>query len=319
MTTKGRASFAGLIASYSSLCGPFDIVLMNPWVSMRSALGVTLVAVMFAGCVCAQEPGAAQGVEPLPTLRIGTKIVSVAAFIRDKQGRPVGGVTAEDLVLKQDGQPQPIRYFSQGAELPLTMDLMVDTSGSQRLVIADEAAASMVFFRAMLGRKEDRAALIQFDVNVLELQPLTSDVENLQRSLNYLSYPHAPAAKNPRATTMLYDAVCEVAPKMAAEQGRKAMLILSDGEDFGRRRMWWFIRSITAPAEGRLGWGGRARGATARRWRSLRARLAARSSTRGKGCRCGRSMSGLGSSFGWSICWGTVRRIQRRGVITRSN
>jgi Ca-activated chloride channel family protein len=198
---------------------------------MMFVLRVMLVAVLVGAWAGAQEPG----VGPLTTLRIGTKIVSVAAFIRDKQGRPLGGVTADDLVLKQDGQAQAIRYFSQGSELPLTLDLVVDTSGSQQLVIADETAASMVFFRAMLGRKEDRAALIQFDVNVLELQPLTSDVENLQRSLNYLSYPHAPAAKNPRATTMLYDAVCEVAPKMAAEQGRKAMLILSDGEDFGSK------------------------------------------------------------------------------------
>jgi Ca-activated chloride channel family protein len=198
---------------------------------MMFVLRVMLVAVLVGAWAGAQEPG----VGPLTTLRIGTKIVSVAAFIRDKQGRPLGGVTADDLVLKQDGQAQAIRYFSQGSELPLTLDLVVDTSGSQQLVIADETAASMVFFRSMLGRKEDRAALIQFDMNVVELQPLTSDVENLQRSLNYLSYPHPSVLKGNRGGTLLYDAICGEVPKMAAEPGRKAMLILTDGEDFGSR------------------------------------------------------------------------------------
>ena len=198
---------------------------------MMLVLRFMLVAMLMGGWAGAQEPG----VEPLVTLRIGTKIVSVAAFIRDKQGRPLGGLTADDLVLKQDGQAQAIKYFSQGSELPLTLYLVVDTSGSQQLVIGDETAASMVFFRAMLGRKEDRAALIQFDMNVLELQQLTSDVENLQRSLNYLSYPHSSALKGNRGGTLLYDAICGEVPKMAAEPGRKAMLILTDGEDFGSR------------------------------------------------------------------------------------
>lgn len=171
---------------------------------------------------------------PITTLTLQTRVVSISAYVRDKDGRPVGGLTAADFTLKQDGTPQDIRYFSQGSDLPLTLALMVDTSGSQRMYMADEAAASMVFFRAMLTRPADRASLTRFAGDVTELEALTDKVDNLQRGLGYLDYV-SPAAPRGAGGTLLFDAVLATAAKLAPQQGRKAMVLLTDGGDNGSR------------------------------------------------------------------------------------
>ena len=172
---------------------------------------------------------------PITTLTLQTRVVSLSAYVRDRQGRPIGGLTPADFTLRQDGAPVEIRYFSQGSDLPLTLALLVDTSASQRMFLADEAAASMVFFRAMLTRPEDRASLSRFASDVHELQPLTSSVDNLQRGLGYLNYPAEHRAPAGASGTLLFDAVVAAAQKLAPQQGRKAMVLLTDGGDNGSR------------------------------------------------------------------------------------
>ena len=170
--------------------------------------------------------------EPVTTLRLGTKVVAVSAVVRSKAGEPVGGMTKDDFVLKQDGHEQPIRYFSQGSELPLTIALMVDTSGSQRTFIGDESLASDVFFETMLGRKQDRAMLVEFDRAIMKLQGLTSSANTLHLALLGLR-AHASATGG----TLLNDAIYETArDTLAKETGRKAMVILTDGGENGSSR-----------------------------------------------------------------------------------
>ena len=106
----------------------------------------------------------------MTTLKVVTRVVAISAVVKSKDGEPKAGLTKDDFVLKQDGKEVPIHYFSQGSDLPLTIALMVDTSGSQRTFIGDEALASDVFFETMLGRKEDRAMLVEFGTSVRELQ-----------------------------------------------------------------------------------------------------------------------------------------------------
>jgi Ca-activated chloride channel family protein len=165
------------------------------------------------------------------TLQVTTRVVEISAVVKSKNGQPEGGLTKDDFILKQDGKLQPIRYFSQGSDLPLTLALMVDTSGSQRTFINDEALASDVFFETMMGRRQDRAMLVQFDTSVQLLQGMTNSPGVLHLALTRLS-PHASAVGG----TLLNDAVYSVAKNvLAKETGRKAMVILTDGGDNGSR------------------------------------------------------------------------------------
>ncbi len=179
-----------------------------------------------------QEPG-----QPLQTLKISTRIVGVSAVVLDNRNEPVRGLTKDDFILKQDGREQEIRYFSQDSSLPLTLVLMVDTSSSQKMFLEDEREASEKFFRAMLTGSPDRAALIQFDYNVLQLQAMTNQVQALENSLGFLSMPHsAPSTGTYRGGggTLLYDAVIAASQiELSKEPGRRAMVILTDGEDVG--------------------------------------------------------------------------------------
>ncbi len=176
--------------------------------------------------------------QPLTTLKLKTRVVAVSAVVRARNGQPAPGLTAQDFELKQDGRDVPIRYFSQGSELPLTFALMIDTSSSQRAFIGDETLAADVFFDAMLGRTrenaDDRALLVQFDYNILKLAPLSSSPSVLHLALLRLDQPHAVLAGG--GGTLLYDAIVETASEsLAGQSGRKAIVLLTDGDDHGSR------------------------------------------------------------------------------------
>jgi Ca-activated chloride channel family protein len=174
-----------------------------------------------------QDPGQ----QPITTLKVTTRVVAISAIVKSKDGEPKGGLTKDDFVLKQDGKEEPIHYFSQGSELPLTLALMVDTSGSQRTFISDESLASDVFLETMLGNKDDRAMLVQFDNRVQQLRSMTSSLNALHQGLMRMSSQAATTGG-----TLLNDAVYSVSKEVLAhETGRKAMVILSDGGDNGSR------------------------------------------------------------------------------------
>ena len=170
---------------------------------------------------------------PVATLKVNTRVVEIAAVVTSKSGEPRGGLTRDDFILRQDGKEEPIRYFSQGSELPLTIALLVDTSGSQRSFIGDEARASDIFFETVLGRPQDRATLIQFDTRVVELRPLTPSTSALHLSL--LNLNSGSGANS--AGTLLADAVFATSRDiLAREPGRKAIILLTDGGDNGSRK-----------------------------------------------------------------------------------
>jgi VWFA-related protein len=173
-----------------------------------------------------------QNQEQVTTLKVVTRLVAISAVVKSKDGEAKTGLTKDDFVLKQDGKEVPIHYFSQGSEVPLSFALMVDTSGSQETFIGDESLASDVFFESMLGRKEDRAMLVQFDTSVLELKGMTNSASALHFALSRIGQ-----RASAQSGTLLYDAIFTVARNvLAKETGRKAMVILSDGGDNGSRR-----------------------------------------------------------------------------------
>jgi VWFA-related protein len=183
-----------------------------------------------------------------PTYKIASIVVNVPATVHNKHGQIIRDLKKDDFVLQEDGHPREIRYFAQENDLPLTLGLLVDTSMSQRRVLEDEREASYAFLDRML-RQEDKAFIIHFDRESELLQDLTSDRQHLQSALQDLHTPDPESRRTGGGSwpggghrrggwggpgTVLYDAVFLASDElMKKQQGRKALLILSDGVDTG--------------------------------------------------------------------------------------
>jgi VWFA-related protein len=191
-----------------------------------------------------------------PTFSADVKVVSLLATVRNKQGQIVRDLTQDDFLLDEDGRPQTIRYFARETDLPLTLGLLVDTSGSQRRVLGDERIASYRFFEQVLREQRDLAFIIHFDFDVELLQDLTSSRRKLEAALEELDSPSMqrqggagrgplPGSRGggrgrggPGGGTDLYDAVLLASDELMKKQsGRKALILLSDGVDTGSKTL----------------------------------------------------------------------------------
>jgi VWFA-related protein len=191
------------------------------------------------------------------TFSADVKVVSVLATVHDKKGQMVRDLTKDDFALQEDTHPQTIRYFSRETDLPLTLGLLVDTSLSQRRVLAAERSASYKFFDQVLRPDKDMAFLIHFDREVELLKDLTSSKKDLDAGLSELDtpqmqsrdqgggggggdnggYPGSRGGGGGRrggggGGTLLYDAILLGSNDiMKKQQGRKAVILLTDGVD----------------------------------------------------------------------------------------
>ena len=214
------------------------------WTPVAYALIASLVALSGLGPSMQAQDSAA-------TIAVDVKLVTLPVTVRDQHGKIVRDLTKDDFTLQEDGRPQTIRYFSQEANLPLTLGLLVDTSRSQTNVLDAERNASRGFLDQMLVQEKDKAFLIHFDREVELLQDLTSSREKLQAALELLKTPSDRDRSNdPNDSgdsrsgsgshhgdgTQLYDAVFLASNElMKKQQGRKALVILSDGVDRGSK------------------------------------------------------------------------------------
>ena len=184
------------------------------------------------------------------TIAVDVKEVTMPVTVRDKHGKIVSDLKKDEFTLQEDGRPQTIKYFTQDANQPLTLGLLVDTSRSQTNVLDAERNASRSFLDQMMVKEKDKAFLIHFDREVELLQDLTSSREKLQSALELLKTPSDRERSNdpndpdnsksgPGAQhggTQLYDAVYLASNElMKKQQGRKAIIILSDGVDHGSK------------------------------------------------------------------------------------
>jgi VWFA-related protein len=194
--------------------------------------------------------------QAVATMSVDVKVVTLPVTVRDKKGQIVRNLTKDDFVLQEDGRPQVIKYFTQDTNLPLTLGLLVDTSLSQRNVLDQERSASKVFLDQMLTDTKDKAFLIHFDRDVELLQDLTSSHDKLEAALQMLNTPQLeraggssdPQSSDPQSSgsgqpqmrrgagTLLYDAIFLASNElMKKQQGRKALIVLSDGDDRGSK------------------------------------------------------------------------------------
>jgi VWFA-related protein len=180
--------------------------------------------------------GAAQ--EP-STIHVDVDVVNVLCTVSDKRGALVTDLGKEDFEIREDGRKQAIRYFTQETDLPLTVAMLVDVSGSVRSVLADEREAAGRFFDTVL-RPTDHALLLGFSSTLVLWQDFTSSSESLRSALGQLHavrFRGLPPAGQMTPGTLLYDAVYQTAKgKLEGVPGRKAMLIVSDGLDNGSQK-----------------------------------------------------------------------------------
>ena len=206
--------------------------------------GMRTILLLAAGAMlCAQTPQKQQPVDEIPTLKVDVNVVNILASVRDKRGGLVGNLEKKDFTVFEDGKQQEIKYFTRETDLPLTIGLLVDVSGSQRNLIQIERDAASQFFSSVL-RKKDEAFLIMFGEEAELLQDFTNSTRLLTQGLNELRVSSGvgglgpgpvPTAGDPRGT-VLYDAVYLAAnEKLRGEVGRKVVVVITDGVDEGSR------------------------------------------------------------------------------------
>ncbi len=185
---------------------------------------------------------------PVETLKVNVNLVSLYFTVHDKHNGLIPNLTRDDCGVLEDKVPQKLKNFSAEADQPLTLGILLDTSGSQQNVLPMEQQTGAAFLERVL-RSKDEAFLISFDVGVDLLSDYTSNPRQLERAMNKavintaggngamgvpgIGQGPVPVHGTPKGT-LLYDAVYLAAnEKLKLEAGRKAMILLTDGEDVG--------------------------------------------------------------------------------------
>ncbi len=188
--------------------------------------------------------------EPLTTLKVDVNLVSLYFTVKDKSGMLIPHLSKDDCSVAEDKELQKLKNFQAEANQPLTLGILLDTSGSQQEVLPLEQDFGSQFLSRVLKSK-DEAFLISFDVDVDMLQDYTNSPRQLERAMRKAEINTAggngaagipgagtgpvPIHGDPKGT-LLYDAVYLASnEKLSKETGRKAIIILSDGQDQGSR------------------------------------------------------------------------------------
>lgn len=155
------------------------------------------------------------------TFKVDVKLVNVFVTVTDQQGAPIGNLTKNDFSLGEDGVPQKIAVFTKESQLPLSIVLAIDTSSSTRKDIRLELEAARHFIHAMI-RPQDAVALFTFATNVNEMTPFTAKLHQIDSAINEVRVGGA---------TSLYDAIYLGAKALMNREGRKVLVLITDGGD----------------------------------------------------------------------------------------
>ena len=180
---------------------------------MRAVLSA-FIAALLAIPICAQSDSGT-------TFKVDVKLVNVFVSVTDDAGAPIGNLTKNDFSLSEDGVPQKISVFSKESQLPLSIVLEVDTSSSTRKDIRLELEAARRFIHSIL-RPQDTVALYTFATDVSEMTPFTSKLRQVDNAINQVSTGGA---------TSLYDAVYLGSKALINREGRKVLVLITDGGD----------------------------------------------------------------------------------------
>jgi Ca-activated chloride channel homolog len=184
---------------------------LSGWSGVAQLLVLVALAVICAVPIASQEM----------TLHVDVRLVNVFVNVTDRNGAIVGGLSRDDFSVTEDGRPQQIAVFERQSELPLNVTLAIDTSGSVHKDMAEEADAAKRFAHALL-RPQDQMSLIQFATDVRMLTPFTDKLSQIDHGLGQLRGDFA---------TALYDAIVIGSEGFGRKQGRKVLVLVSDGGD----------------------------------------------------------------------------------------
>jgi Ca-activated chloride channel family protein len=160
--------------------------------------------------------------DPSPdNLRIDVRLINVTATVTDENGRYVPGLDADDFVVEEDGIPQKIAHFTQDLDIPLSVGILLDTSGSMERKIRTATDAIELFIRSI--HRDDDIFLMTFAGEAVLRQDFTSDRNRLSRALRSIRLAGG---------TALYDALDAGLEKIRnGRHDKRALLLISDGED----------------------------------------------------------------------------------------
>ena len=230
---------------------------------MRTFLPAVALCLCLAPLLRAQEAPSPDGpppasdapaqpidVNPSETLKVNVNLVNLFFSVRDKNGY-ITNLHKDDCTIYEDRIPQKIKNFTQEKNLPLTIGILLDTSGSQINVLPLEQQSGAEFLKDVLTPK-DEAFLISFDINVNLLADYTNSPREIRRAMDSATINTGAGTgsvtgnSTPRGT-LLYDAVFLAAhDKLRTEAGRKILIVLTDGGDQGSQET---LKSATEAAQ----------------------------------------------------------------------
>ena len=172
-----------------------------------------ILILLFAPLAVAQDPQS--------TFKSNVNLVNVYVTVVNENGAPIGGLKKNDFLLTEDGVPQTIAFFTKESELPLSVVVAIDTSLSTKKDIHLELESARRFIHGIL-RPQDAVAVYRFDSEVERVQNFTNDLHRIDRGIENIRVGSA---------TALYDAIYLSTRDLEKRQGRKVLVLITDGGD----------------------------------------------------------------------------------------
>jgi Ca-activated chloride channel homolog len=182
------------------------------------------------------------------TLKFGAKLVNVLFSVQDKKNRYLNDLTQEDVQIFENGLAQDIFTFKLERDLPLTMAILVDVSGSERYTLPQLKDSGARFVDSVVRTGKDTVAVLKFEGEATVMQELTSNPKRVRKALEDIAFVAPPPVTvyggttppingdSRQGSTAIWDAVVATAADMLArEPGRKTIIVLTDGEDTSSR------------------------------------------------------------------------------------
>jgi Ca-activated chloride channel family protein len=181
----------------------------------------TVIMLFLACAACAQQAPAQKQAEPETTLKVDVKLVNVYVTVTDAHSAPVAGLKKENFVVQEDGHEQTISVFDKESAVPLSIALAIDTSLSTRHDLPLEQASAKRFAHAIL-RPVDALSVYGFSESVSQTVAYTAELKRIDEGIDHIRLG---------AATALFDAVYVVSRSLDRRQGRKVIVLITDGGD----------------------------------------------------------------------------------------